>query len=192
MYFANVSFTTIGKWCHSFLLLDDAPWQVLTVLCFHTGYGDLAPTTRGGRIFCCFFALGGVCVLGIALGIVGSKIIESEVETLEKAERKMTSDVFKLFSRSNSRELRHSDSSSFSYLSDDLAATFRQDLEEKRKCKNALTWWRSLCVLLLKYTPALAPLFLGAYLIARYEGWTVDETVYYMVVTSTTIGESSH
>jgi hypothetical protein len=40
----------------------------------------------------------------------------------------------------------------------------------------------------MRYIPALAPLFLGASLIAMFEGWTWDETVYYMVVTCTTIG----
>jgi len=164
MYFACVSFTTIG-------------------------YGDLHPTTRGGRIFCCFFALAGVCVLGIALGIVGSKIIEGEVETLEKAEQRMANRVFGIFSRDkNPRTLNRTDSSgSFSYLSE-LDRPSSLDEEDQPKWKQITSWWRSLCVLLLRYTPALAPLFIGAYFIARYEDWELDETIYYMVVTSTTIG----
>jgi potassium channel subfamily K len=161
-YYACVSFTTIG-------------------------YGDYTPTTKGGRIFCCFFALAGVCVLGIALGIVGSKIIESEVETLQKAEQKVTQDVFKIFSRDmNSKSLKRNESSgSFAYLSDHESF---HDEDNDPKWKQTLTWWRSFCALLCRYTPALAPLFLGAYFIARYEGWELDETVYYMVVTTTTIG----
>lgn len=133
--------------------------------------------------------MAGVCVLGIALGIVGSKIIESEVETLDRAEQKMASKVFKLFSRDrNPRTLNHTDSSgSFSYLSECDKPAYH-DEEDDPKWKQIVSWWRSLCVLLLRYTPALAPLFLGAYLVAKYEGWEVDETVYYMVVTSTTIG----
>lgn len=160
-----------------------------------TGYGDLAPTNRGGRIFCCFFALAGVCVLGIALGIVGSKIIESEVETLDKAEQNLANKMLGIFAREpkkNPRTLKHSDSSSgsFSYLSelDNKPLSFQED-DDEPKWKQVMSWWRSLCALLLRYTPALAPLFLGAYFIARYEGWAVDETVYYMVVTSTTIGK---
>ena len=153
-----------------------------------TGYGDLHPTTRGGRIFCCFFALAGVCVLGIALGIIGSKIIESEVETFEKAEQRMTTKVFGIFSRDqNPRALNRSESSgSFSYLSDCDKPSFHE--EDEPKWKQFTTFWRSLCVLLLRYTPALTPLFIGAFFMSRYEGWKLDETVYYMVVTSTTIG----
>lgn len=129
--------------------------------------------------------------MGIALGIIGSKIIESEVETLDRAEKKMASKVFRVFSREqNPRTLRHSDSSGdFSYLSDmDNKPSFH-DEDDDPKWKQIASWWRSFCVLLCRYMPALAPLFLGAHLIAKYEGWEIDETVYYMVVTSTTIGE---
>lgn len=127
--------------------------------------------------------------MGIALGIVGSKIIEGEVETLEKAEQQITRDVFKIFSRDkNPKSLKRNDSSaSYAYLSECDSLSFHDD-EEDPKWKQIVKWWRSLCMLLCRYTPALAPLFIGAFFIARYEGWGVDEAVYYMVVTSTTIG----
>ena len=129
--------------------------------------------------------------MGIALGVVGSKIIEGEVKSLEQVEQKITNDVFKLFSKPNNpRQLRRSSSSTGSYshleLIDNHLSFDAPD--DENKCKEAASWCGSLGLLLLRYTPALTPLFLGAFLVARNENWTWDEAVYYMVVTCTTIG----
>ena len=39
-----------------------------------------------------------------------------------------------------------------------------------------------------RYLPALAPLFLGSFIIGHYEGWDWEDIIYYCVVTTTTIG----
>jgi hypothetical protein len=50
------------------------------------GFGDLVPDTYAGRIFTSFFALSGVAVLGIALGVVGNNVIEAEHMAVQQAE----------------------------------------------------------------------------------------------------------
>jgi hypothetical protein len=142
MYFATVTFTTIG-------------------------YGDLAPNTKGGRIFCCAFALIGICVLGIALGVVGSNMIEGRFESLERAEEKIVKDVLKLFStrKSPSSMSRPGSFESVSTVGTINSNHTSQESLKDEKCIQTTTR----CASLFMYVPALIPLLLGACLIARIE-----------------------
>jgi hypothetical protein len=47
------------------------------------GYGDLSPTTDQSRLFTIFFALYGIVILGIFLGIIGEYIIDQNQESVE-------------------------------------------------------------------------------------------------------------
>jgi voltage-gated potassium channel Kch len=59
-------------------------WTVLDAFYFGmvtittVGYGDMGPVTVEGRIFTSFFVLGGVGIIGVALGIVGGYVIEQQ------------------------------------------------------------------------------------------------------------------
>lgn len=56
------------------------------VLLTTVGYGDMAPTTPAGKMFTAIFALCGVFVIGLALGVVGSELVDKEIDVLiEKA-----------------------------------------------------------------------------------------------------------
>ena len=56
------------------------------VLLTTVGYGDMAPTTPEGKMFTAIFALCGVFVIGLALGVVGSELVDAEIDVLiEKA-----------------------------------------------------------------------------------------------------------
>jgi Ion channel len=176
MYFAVVTFTTIG-------------------------YGDLSPTSTGGKMFCVVFALSGVAVLAIALGVVGSKVVEAEVQSINAVENEIVKDIAILFQKSKSRVDRQSTyfssrqrsqmTSSFEYLSeyDDPTQSFRERLDHLIRPFHAC---RKVCIsfleLLARYLPALTPLFVGAFIIGRYEDWNWEDTIYYCVVTTTTIG----
>jgi hypothetical protein len=62
--------------------------QVLTpVRCIRwllKGYGDLSPSTDLSRLFTVCFAIYGIVILGIFLGIIGEWIIEKHEESREK------------------------------------------------------------------------------------------------------------
>jgi hypothetical protein len=150
MYFATVSFTTIG-------------------------YGDFAPTTTGGRIFCCFFALSGICVLGIALGVVGSKMIEGKFQAFERAEEKIVKDVLRLFSphKSSNSMSRSGSFESVSTVGTISSAHTSQESLKEEKCIQTTTR----CASVFMYVPALIPLLLGACLIARNEVSALRETL---------------
>jgi Ion channel/EF-hand domain pair len=51
------------------------------------GYGDLQPTTVPGKIFTIFFAIYGVIVLGIFMGVVGHAISEAQANAMKKLKK---------------------------------------------------------------------------------------------------------
>lgn len=55
-----------------------------TLFDFREGYGDLAPTSDASRVFVICFALYGIIILGIFLGIVGEFIIERHEENVKR------------------------------------------------------------------------------------------------------------
>jgi hypothetical protein len=59
------------------------------------GYGNLTPTTTAGQIFTIFFAIYGVIILGVFIGIVGhSSANQSIEETQEREARRDSGDSF--------------------------------------------------------------------------------------------------
>jgi len=63
----------------------------LGVVTFTTvGYGDVVPQTRGSKIFCCFFALLGIGIIGIALGYVGQHLVQLQLVALKKKAEERT------------------------------------------------------------------------------------------------------
>jgi potassium channel subfamily K, other eukaryote len=174
MYFACVSFTTIG-------------------------YGDLSPSTTAGRFFCIFFALGGVAVLAIALGVLGSRIVESEVQAMDVTKMKLVDELVALLpAKVNPKVLLRSSSSqegrthsSFDYLRDFDDPQIHDDFDDYN-VSSRWTQWKEFCSLfgslLCRYGPALTPLFIGSLIIGHNEGWSIVDSFYYCVVTTTTIG----
>jgi hypothetical protein len=81
--------------------------------------------------------------------------------------------------------------SSFEYLSeyDDPTQSFRERLDHLVRPFHDI---RRVCIsflwLLARYLPALTPLLIGAFIIGRYENWNWEDTIYYCVITTTTIG----
>jgi hypothetical protein len=178
LYFAVVTFTTIG-------------------------YGDIAPQTVAGKLFTTVFAMLGVCILGIALGVVGSKMVEAEVNAVGNAQEGFAKEILHGFQRDHRKpkptlyRSSRSSLSSFSSMKDledsshhdtDLS-TFQDDSHGSRKLANeCMVTCSRLCHLLAHYVPALIPMFLGAFLIAQNEGWPWYDAIYYCVITTTTIG----
>ncbi len=48
------------------------------------GYGDISPTTPGGKIFTALFALLETVFLGMVLGVVGSSLMEAQVTNYQR------------------------------------------------------------------------------------------------------------
>jgi len=146
-----------------------------------------SPTTHGGRLFASFFALSGVAVLAIALGVVGSKIIETQVSQITKAEERLASDVLRVFKPPKTAKEKQAaylnkseGSSSFAYLDacDDPSSSMHDELEDTlHPWHSFVDGCRFFGKMLLQYIPSLTPLFLGSYLIGNYENWTWDDCI---------------
>mmetsp|Transcript_57489 Transcript_57489/g.67130 ORF Transcript_57489/g.67130 Transcript_57489/m.67130 type:complete len:349 (+) Transcript_57489:118-1164(+) len=85
--FAIAAYIAIGTLAFSYVfekwpIVDSMYFSVVTFTTI--GYGDFHPTTDAGRLFTCFWAISGVSILGIALGVVGHNIIEANVTSLEE------------------------------------------------------------------------------------------------------------
>mmetsp|Transcript_35154 Transcript_35154/g.74174 ORF Transcript_35154/g.74174 Transcript_35154/m.74174 type:complete len:467 (+) Transcript_35154:121-1521(+) len=76
----------IGVVAFSFVFEE---WSIIDSLYFTTillttvGYGDLTPSGVGGKLFSSLFALVGIVLFGLALGVMGSQLVEAEIEEFE-------------------------------------------------------------------------------------------------------------
>lgn len=192
------------------LLVEE--WSVLDSLYFTIimlttiGYGDMAPSKPVGKIFTSLFALGGIVVLGLALGVVGSQLVEAEVRAAEKAREKTSKSIERAFMRKGKgvgRTLSSGSTTSCSSI-ERLEENDRKILEsirlvqqsEEDSCASKIglcakevvdKCWSAICML-RKYLNSVVPIFSGALMIAYLEGWPWYDALYYTVITATTIG----
>ncbi|KAL7532689.1 hypothetical protein ACHAWF_004213 [Thalassiosira exigua] len=97
-----VALLAIGAVAYSFVferwnLIDSIYFT--TILLTTVGYGDMTPSTAGGKLFATVFALVGVVVLGLALGVLGSRLVEAEVHYAEKIQSKTSKALEVAFAR---------------------------------------------------------------------------------------------
>lgn len=161
-------------------------WSVLDSLYFTTvilttvGYGDITPKTKGGKLFATVFALGGIVILGLALGVLGSKLVEAEIEAAENMKKKRSKAFNKAMADSETIE------SNQSFDADDRVKNV-PFLEEDRM----YTECTRISDLFKEYIPAIGPCVIGGLLIAMEENWGLVDALYYCVVTSTVSNASN-
>ena len=146
-------------------VIDSAYFAVVTFTA--CGYGDLVPSTNGGRLFCTFFALGGCAFLGIALGILGDHMIKSEVEKRKRLEVQRQSKVMKSF-----------------------VAQESSGGSERNLYRNSLrdSWGNATSRFSLIKIPALVFIVSCTTFISTKEGWNFVDGLFYTIVTACTIG----
>mmetsp|Transcript_18829 Transcript_18829/g.52614 ORF Transcript_18829/g.52614 Transcript_18829/m.52614 type:complete len:383 (-) Transcript_18829:303-1451(-) len=175
--FHAVCYLTIGIVAYSFVL--NTQWSLIdsayfSVVIFTTvGYGDLSPdTSTAGMIFTIFFALYGITVLGIFLGILGDLAVERHQVLLDAAlKRTRTSYLMKIledFEQSGSPPWEESEESPDSNQSVALS------LHILNFVKGQLG---NIVVLMIIALP-----------IILMEGWSPVKGIYWMAVTGTTVG----
>lgn len=76
-------------------------WAIVTGTT--VGYGDLYPTTVGGRLISCFWIFSGILILGIPISIIGSNF-SSELEKRKKYDEERKTRLSKLRETSAQRE----------------------------------------------------------------------------------------
>lgn len=63
------------------------------------GHGDLAPTTTGGQLFTICFAVYGVIILGVFIGVAGASMSDAQATATRKLRKKKEGQILEtLFS----------------------------------------------------------------------------------------------
>lgn len=140
LYFAVVLFTTVG-------------------------YGDLHPNTPGGEIFTLIFAIYGIVIVGVLLGIVGEMAFQRRQNLHQKSMGEVRRKYMEIFTHSSSFE------------SEDVV-----EAKEKVSFFAAALW---IC---RAQAPAFAVLCAIATPVVLLEQWTFVKGLYWGVITGTTIG----
>jgi len=155
-----VALLAVGVVAYSFVFEN---WTIVDSLYFtvvmlsSVGYGDISPTTPGGKIFTALFALAGTVFLGMVLGVVGSSLVEAQVTNSQRAQAESSIAMLGKdednIKRQSSILRRIEDSSFLSKISGEV--------------------------------PEFAAVLLGGLAVGMIEHWKWYDTFYYSVITAT-------
>jgi hypothetical protein len=164
LYFSVVTFTTVG-------------------------YGDLCPTTGAGKVFTVLFGLSGISILGVAIGTIGSRLVQKENDMIHAARQASRKRILGFWNT-----IVDDDSSSSTRKVDEqieettTTGTTNLDDTTKKEEKESSWWRQSLDTLVRKSVPALAVLLLGGAWMGKLEGWSLGDAIYYSFITAGTLG----
>ena len=184
--FIFIALLAVGVIAYSFVFEH---WTIIDSLYFTVvmlttcGSGDLSPTTPGGKGFASMFAISGIVLLGLILGVVGSNLVEVEVEMAHRMQTETSSAIERAFSKRSSNNLNSETAD------DDTDSTCSSvNDEEKHESSHHVEQPPSWFSVLLGEIPAYTPLLLGGLAMGLMEHWPWYDSIYYTVVTATTIG----
>jgi len=183
---AIFSYLCLGTISYSFIfekwpLVDSLYFSVVTFT--SVGYGDLTPTTLAGKWFTCFFGLSGLAFLGAAISTIGSSLLgkqEEFIKASEEASRKRMKNIFEGMPQVV-KSLRMEGKVNATVISID-------DKQVDDANSAPVGWRASLQKAVLKIIPSLSFLWAGGMIMARIEGWKWTDSVYYSVISASTIG----
>ena len=212
-------FMVVGVVAFSFLF-DHWTWidamYFAVVTCTTVGYGDLVPDSFGGRLFTCIYALSGVCFLGIALGVLGNRVIEAQEAAVEQTSTAAKKRLLNLFSSTTTNNDKYTSSSSSLVSVSSLVSSsssssnaigssqvdeeedeeerIAEEMQEEKERQNRNPFWRLLWHFLLIMMLSTFFAFAmdqdsgdGATNTGRRQSDLLD-ALYFTIVTATTVG----
>lgn len=152
-------------------IIDSVYFSVVT---FTTvGYGDLYPKTPPGQVFCIFFVLFGILIIGVALGMIGERVVEAQEAVIEEQKRKSKFRVQALFKRNNKN-------------GQNVTTSTSQKVEKGFISAGAIQ--NEILDLVMKNGPLVLVIITVSLLFGWVEGWGVGRSIYYCFITTTTVG----
>ena len=149
----------------------------LSVVTFSTvGFGDVPIKTKGGKLFSCVFALAGIGIIGIALGYIGQQLVQAQMLALQMANRKRAAATGTAAEGEADAEDQPVEGDSPKQgLGQRQGPDFHQSNSAGRQ-------------LLMSIAPIVALILIGSLVVGRYEGWDVVDSIYWCVITGTSVG----
>lgn len=157
----------------------------LSVVTFSTvGFGDVPIKTKGGKLFSCVFALAGIGIIGIALGYIGQHLVQAQMLALQIANRKRAAatvaraEADAEASRAD-KNLRYEQPVESDSPKQGLGKRQGPDLQQSNFVGRQL---------IISIAPVVSLILIGSLVVGRYEGWDVVDSIYWCVITGTSVG----
>jgi hypothetical protein len=184
--FAIGAYLIVTIACYHFVL--EPEWTLLdscyfAVTTFTTvGYGDdIIPTTQASMIFTSVYALTGVACLGIALGVIGSRLLDAQDAVMKRADHLLQGQVLSVFETTTST----TSTSTTSTMNPPKKQPQQQHQQSPPPPEPEQPPQQHNCSNLFTFLPLLILLVGLAFLIGKLQGWNTVETIYYLIVTGT-------
>jgi hypothetical protein len=184
--FHTILYLLVGIAAYSYLL--DTKWPIVDSLYFSivlfttVGYGDLHPGSKSGCIFTMMFAVYGIIILGIFLGVVGDMVVEWQHKHSKRTMETVRRKYLESFQHGSFNHQRHHPPLS-------PCGSGRERHAEK---KTTTSWYQEICEIYgdiaKKQFWNIALMIVVAIPIIFLEKWDIVKGLYWMVITATTIG----
>jgi potassium channel subfamily K len=135
------------------------------------GYGNLTPTTEAGQIFTIFFAIYGVIILGVFIGIIGHSISVAQNRALRKLKKERQEEI--------------------------LESLFTDDESQRKECDELLregllydhvSLMDDIKRVVISELPAILLVAGAALILGLRERWSFVSTLYFCIMSATTTG----
>lgn len=150
----------------------DQPW-IVTV-----GYGDLTPGSEQGEIFTMFFAMYGIIIIGLFLGVMGDMFIESTQKRRNDTIADVRQKYLQTFQHGTYQQRNHPP----------LVFTSEEALIEREAKDSCTDSFQTYFLVCKDNLLSIAILISIAIPIIVIEDWGIVKGLYWMVITGTTIG----
>jgi Ion channel len=153
-----------------------ASWSIVdslyfaTTLCTTIGFGDIAPAELHGRFFTMCLAFYGIVILGILLGIIGESLVNLHSQSVQEQRNKAGAQVLH-------------------YLKDEnrVPSEAANSLHERHEARER-TLWEDVLSLAVSEAPILFFLGMVGIAVGLVEGWSIMDSLYWLVISGTTVG----
>lgn len=153
----------------SWTVIDSVYFAVAT---FTTcGYGDLQPTTTAGQLFTIVFAIYGVIILGVFLGVIGHAISEAQGKALRQIKRGREGHMLQALFRAR-----------------DAGAAGPPPFTPRTFLSDHVSLMDDVKIVLADEAPEILVVALGALILGLREGWSLTAILYFTIMSASTTG----
>lgn len=156
---------------------------VFSVNLLATGYGNIAPRTEGGKIFCILYAIFGIPLFGFLLAGIGDQLGTIFVKSILRVEKIFRVSLFGISHLFSS--ILHFNPQLRCFI---VAVIPFLYLNQQKHRQISQTKIRVTSTILFILAGCIVFVTIPAVIFKHIEGWTALEAIYFVVITLTTVG----